>query len=169
MDEICFTSTRFEPEASEFDSLAHAMAKAFGYTADLTIDRQLAELLRLRIAQVDPCSYCLILHHRAARDTGIHPDKIAHLGSWRESTAFSAHEAAALAYAEALTTFDHADFGRHHKRLRQLFTANEVAEIAAVVINMNVWTRWKLAQGSVPVLPRTDASPGAGSTTGPAA
>ncbi len=29
--------------------------------------------------------------------------------------------------------------------------AKEIAEIAAIVINMNVWTRLKLAQGETPV------------------
>ncbi len=28
----------------------------------------------------------------------------------------------------------------------------EIAEIAAIVINMNVWTRLKLAQGATPVI-----------------
>jgi AhpD family alkylhydroperoxidase len=166
VDDIRFISTRFEPETSEFDLLAHTMANTFGYTAELTIDRQLAELLRLRVAQLTPCSYCLVLHHRAARDTGIHADKIAHLASWRESTMFSVEECAALAYTEALTVFDHTEFDRHHKGLRRMFDADEVAEIAALVINMNVWTRWKLAQGSVPVLPGTDTSPLAAGTTG---
>jgi hypothetical protein len=32
------------------------------------------------------------------------------------------------------------------------FSATEIAEIAAIVINMNLWTRLKLAQGATPVL-----------------
>ena len=39
-----------------------------------------------------------------------------------------------------------------HEELRLHFTEREVAEIAAVVINMNVWTRLKLAQGATPSL-----------------
>jgi hypothetical protein len=31
------------------------------------------------------------------------------------------------------------------------FSGAEIAEIAAIVINMNVWTRLKLAQGATPV------------------
>jgi hypothetical protein len=31
------------------------------------------------------------------------------------------------------------------------FNEVEIAEIAAVIINMNVWTRLKLAQGATPV------------------
>jgi hypothetical protein len=39
-----------------------------------------------------------------------------------------------------------------HQGLTVFFDEREIAEIAAVVINMNVWTRLKLAQGSVPVV-----------------
>lgn len=65
---------------------------------------------------------------------------------------FAEDEIAALAYTEALTVFDLSAFAEHHERLARFFDEKSVAEIAAVVINMNVWTRLKLAQGAVPVL-----------------
>src|SRR5262249_59849133 len=61
-------------DASENDALigmARMGADAFGYTADLRIDRQLAQLLRLRVSQLNNCTYCLNLHYRAAREAGI--------------------------------------------------------------------------------------------------
>ena len=36
-------------------------------------------------------------------------------------------------------------------RMTELFDERDIAEVAAVVINMNLWTRWKLAQGATPV------------------
>lgn len=152
MSDVSFQNTRFDPDVIEFHAIAQQMARSVGYTATLSIDRRLAELLRLRVAQLDPCSYCLILHTDAARDVRIHPAKVAHLSSWRESTMFTAEERAALAYAEALTTFDHTVFAERHEGLREFFDEKAIAEIAAVIINMNVWTRLKLAQGAVPVL-----------------
>ena len=56
--------------------LARMGADAFGYTAELRIDRRLAELLRLRVSQINNCSYCLDLHYQAARDAGIPRAKI---------------------------------------------------------------------------------------------
>ncbi|MFC5206783.1 carboxymuconolactone decarboxylase family protein [Pseudonocardia sulfidoxydans] len=134
-----------------FHAIAKDMAAAVGYTAELSVERGLAQLLRLRVAQLNPCSYCLILHTDAARDAGLSAAKIAHLPSWRESTMFSDAEAAALAYTEALTVFDQAAFPAHHDALTRFFDETAIAEIAAVVINMNLWTRLKLAQGAVPV------------------
>ena len=86
----------------------------------------------------------------AARKVGA--AMVAHLASWRQSTMFSGSEALALAYCEALTRYEHEHFDEMHQGLTVFFDEREIAEIAAVVINMNVWTRLKLAQGSVPVV-----------------
>ena len=55
-------------DASENEALigmARMGADAFGYTADLRIDRGLAQLLRLRVSQLNNCTYCLNLHYEA--------------------------------------------------------------------------------------------------------
>lgn len=152
MNEVRFVNTRFDPDVIGFHSIAQQMAAAVGYKSTLSVDAALAQLLRLRVAQLNPCSYCLILHTATALDAGLHPAKVAHLASWRESTMFPEDERAALAYAEALTHFDQSAFAQQHEQLARFFDEKAVAEIAAVVINMTVWTRLKLAQGAVPVL-----------------
>lgn len=150
MSDVTYTNLRFDPDLTSFHSIARQMADAFGYTAELTIDGQLAELVRLRVAQLTPCSYCLILHTKTALEKGFNPDKIAHLASWRQSDMFTASEQAALAYCEGLTDYDLAGFPALHSALINHFNATQIAELAAVVINMNVWTRLKLAQGATP-------------------
>lgn len=149
--DVTFEDIRFHPDDSALYPLALAMAARFGYTAELILDRQLAELLRLRVAQLNPCAYCLILHTRVAHDIGIPPFLIAHLAAWQDSASFTPRDKAALAYCESLTLYDTAVFASRHEELTRHFSPAEIAEIAAVVINMAVWTRLKLAQGSVPV------------------
>ena len=151
LENVSFRNTRFNPEQTGLDRLAAEMAAAFGYSAELAVDPQLLQLLRLRVAQLNPCSYCLILHSEVAIKIGISSIDVAHLPSWRESTMFSVKERAALEYCEALTVFNQERFAAAHDKLRAHFTERDVAEIAAVIINMNVWTRLKLAQGAVPV------------------
>ena len=148
---VRFEDTRFDPDLSPLHAVAKEMAALFGYTATLSLAPRLAQLLRLRVAQLNPCSYCLILHTRVAHDIGVAPEVVANLASWRESALFTTAEGAALAYCEALTRFDDVRFPELHDSLRSHFDEAEVAEIAAVVINMNVWTRLKLAQGATPV------------------
>lgn len=151
LEQIDFENVRFDPGLSDFHSLAKQMAARFGFTAKLAIGERLAALLRLRVAQINPCSYCLILHTRVAMEVGIDTAVVAHLASWRQSTMFTGSEALALAYCEALTRYEHERFDEIHSGLTVFFGEREIAEIAAVVINMNLWTRLKLAQGAVPV------------------
>jgi len=150
MDDIVFENTRCDPDLVAFHGIAKQMAKSVGYTAELGIDKQLAQLLRLRVSQMNPCSYCLILHTQAAHDQGISAAKVAHLASWRESTMFTDEEQAALAYCEGLTDYALAGFPALHDSLSTHFDEKQIAEIAALVINMNLWTRLKLAQGATP-------------------
>ncbi len=150
MPEVIFENTRFDPDTTPFLDLAKAMAAAFGYTADLELDPQLAQLVRLRVSQRNNCSYCLILHSMAARDRGIIDAKIDGLGSWWESRLYSDTERAALAYCDALTDGDRDGFQIVHDAVAAHLSGRGIAELAAIVINMNLWTRLKLAQGATP-------------------
>lgn len=38
MNDVVFEDRRFDPDITPFHDLAKAMAKAFGYTADLEVD-----------------------------------------------------------------------------------------------------------------------------------
>ena len=146
-------------DASENESLigmARMGADAFGYTADLRIDRQLAQLLRLRVSQLNNCTYCLSLHYEAAREAGIPRAKIDTLSAWWETELHSEAEQAALRYTEALTRAADTDadraFQRLHEALADNFSPEEMLDIVGVVVNMNVWTRIKLAEGAMPGL-----------------
>lgn len=152
MNNVEYINTRFDPDLVEFHGIAKQMAKSVGYTADLEINGHLAQLLRLRVAQINACSYCLILHTQAALDQGISAAIVAHLASWQESTMFTAEEQAALAYCEGLTIYKLSGFSELHQALSVHFEEKQIAEIAALVINMNLWTRLKLAQGATPAI-----------------
>ena len=150
MEEVKFRNKRFDPALTPFLDLANQMAKAFGYTANLAIDQNLAQLLRLRVAQRNECAYCTILHAKTAREIGIHPAKVDTISAWWHSELFTDMERAALQYCDALTDGKSNNFQYFHDELKAYFLEEEIAEIAAIVINMNVWTRLKLAQGEVP-------------------
>jgi AhpD family alkylhydroperoxidase len=156
-DDVEITNHRADATQNEsLIGLARMGADAFGYTAELHIDRGLAQLLRLRVSQLNSCSYCLNLHTEAARDAGIPRAKIDTLTAWWETDLYSEAEQAALRYAEALTRAADTDAGqafqRFHDGLAKHFDAEKILEIIGVVVNMNVWTRLKLAEGAKPGL-----------------
>src|ERR671919_3106593 len=154
-DDVQVASRRIDAsENAALIGMARMGADAFGYTADLRIDRHLAQLLRLRVSQLNNCSYCLNLHYEAAREAGIPGAKIDTLTAWWETELHSEAEQAALRYTEALTraadTARDAESQRFHDALAEHFSTEEILEIVAVVVNMNVWTRIKLAEGAMP-------------------
>ena len=119
----------------------------FGYTADLELDVDLAQLLRLRVAQKTIVPTAL---SSTPRPREINQPKIDGLGSWWESSLYTGPERAALAYCDALNEGDQPGFQAKHDVLAEHFSDRSIAVIAAIVINMNVWTRLKLAQGATP-------------------
>ena len=154
-DDVRVNKRRLDANENEaLIGIARMGADAFGYTAALRIDRQLAELLRLRVSQLTNCTYCLSLHYEAAREAGIPQAKVDTLTAWWETELYSEAEQAALRYAEALTraadTDQDAAFQRFHAALAANFSREEILEIVGVVVNMNVWTRIKLAEGAMP-------------------
>ena len=154
-DNVHVANRRFDATENEaLIGMARAGADAFGYTANLRIDRDLAQLLRLRVSQLNNCTYCLNLHYQAARQAGIPRAKIDTLTAWWETELHSEAERAALRYTEALTRAGDTDrgagFQRFHDALVEHFGPEETLEIVGVVVNMNVWTRLKLAEGAMP-------------------
>lgn len=137
--------------------LARLGADSFGYKADLSVDRQLAQLLRLRVSQINNCTYCLNLHYTAARDLGTPRAKIDTLTAWWETDLYTPAEQAALQYTEALTrvadTTNREAFQAAHDGLDEHFSKQQILDIMGVVINMNIWTRLKLAEGAQPTMP----------------
>jgi len=152
MQNVEFINSRFNPDVTPFHDLAKQMAKAVGYTADLKTDKHLAQLLRLRVSQKNECAYCVILHAKTAREIGIHESKVDNISSWYNSELYTEKEKATLAYCDVLSDGVAKDFQSYHDALTKYFDEQEIAEIAAIVINMNVWTRLKLAQGATPIL-----------------
>ena len=154
-DDVEIANRRLDASANDaLIAMARMGADAFGYKADLRIDRGLAQLLRLRVSQLNNCTYCLNLHHEAAREAGIPRAKIDTLTAWWETELHSEAERAALRYAQALTRVADSDrdgaFQGVHDALAAHFSPEEMLEIVAVVVNMNVWTRIKLAEGAMP-------------------
>jgi AhpD family alkylhydroperoxidase len=150
MKEIEFINKRFNPDLIEFHDIAKQMAKAVGYSANLSIEKELAQLLRLRVAQLNECAYCIILHTKKAREIGIEPSKVDNISSWYNSELFSKKEIVALEYCDELNKGVSKNFQIYHDNLSIYFNEKEIAQIAAIIINMNVWTRLKLAQGATP-------------------
>lgn len=119
---------------------ASAYSAAIAEEAErLGLTLQEAELIKVRVSQLNACAFCLDLHSREARGAGIVQQRLDLLPAWRESALYSERERAVLAVAEAATRLPlseelKADLsGAQHTLGDESFVA---AEWVALTINM---------------------------------
>ena len=77
---------------------------AMGKTADeFGVDKEIVELAKLRVSQINNCAFCLQIHLNVSRKLGVAQEKLDLVATWHEAGIFSDRECAALAWAESLT------------------------------------------------------------------
>lgn len=105
------------------------------------LDPALAELLQIRVAQINRCAYCIGYHTRDARKAGETEQRIYQLSAWHESRLYTERERAALALAEAITLLPHGISEQVHAEAARHFTEPELAAVIAVTCTANAWNR----------------------------
>lgn len=106
------------------------------------IPHTLAELVKLRISQINGCAFCIHMHSTDLRRHGESEMRLYMLNAWRESTLYSARERAALGWAEALTHV--AETGApeaDYAALAAEFTPEEQSYLTLSIGMINLWNR----------------------------
>ena len=89
--------------ASPYGASTIAGGKGERQPSQNELDGALLELVYLRVSQINGCAFCLEMHSKALRKSGVAQTKLDALAGWRVSGHFSAAEQAALAWAESVT------------------------------------------------------------------
>jgi AhpD family alkylhydroperoxidase len=84
------------------DALQHLLKLAEA-TKKIGVSPTTADLIHLRVAQINGCSYCVDMHARDLKKAGETDERLFALAAWREAPYFTEAERAALALAEAAT------------------------------------------------------------------
>src|SRR5690349_7020010 len=108
---------------------------ALGKAVDASgLEKDLTELVKLRVSQINGCAFCLQLHLGIARKLGMHPPELDLVVAWRDADIYSPRERAALAWAEILTESDHgAASDAAFENLQQEFSQEEIAFLTAAI------------------------------------
>lgn len=108
--------------------------------AELTV--QLAELVKIRVSQINGCAFCLRMHTRDALAAGESTDRLAVLPAWWESQYFTEQEQAALTLAERVTRIsDEHTAAPNPVDIQAALTAQQIAAVTWLVVVMNGWNR----------------------------
>src|SRR5690625_2437020 len=70
------------------------------YVGKSVIDKKLAELIKLRVSQINGCSYCINMHTKATRKLKVPIEQLDQLKAWNETEIYSPKEKVALQLAE---------------------------------------------------------------------
>src|SRR5699024_4291819 len=59
------------------------------YVKKSPINKELAELIKLRVSQINGCSYCINMHTKAAEKLKVPKEQIDQLKTWNETKVYS--------------------------------------------------------------------------------
>lgn len=106
------------------------------------LERQLLELMRLRVSQKNGCAYCVDMHHKELKKLGESELRLSSLCVWEETPYFSEKERAVLAFADALTGLKRTPFPDEvYNPLLSYFSKEEISVLTLAVTQINTWNR----------------------------
>lgn len=116
----------------------HAMQHFARTVRPLSIKPIQAELLKIRVSQINGCAYCLDMHVSAARRLGESQQRLDIIAAWRTTNLFTPEEKAILGKAEQLTLLDrNPPEGKFNYHL----SADQEKEIVMITTVINAWNR----------------------------
>lgn len=101
---------------------------------------RLAELVFLRISQINGCAYCMDMHWHVLLKEGVEPRHLNAVAGWREAPFFSDRDRAALRWAEIITATPHSDASdEEYAKLQAVFSETEISDLSFAIAVINAW------------------------------
>ncbi|MFW0756911.1 carboxymuconolactone decarboxylase family protein [Pseudomonas sp. H11T01] len=111
-------------------------------TFGLSIEKPLLELIKIRVSQLNQCSFCTDMHAIEARRQGETERRLYAISVWRDSPFFNAREKAALAWSESVTMLPTSNVPDElYTAVRSEFSEREMVDLTVAVATINCWNR----------------------------
>lgn len=124
----------------------HALINLSKTVSQGAIGERLAELVNLRVSQVNGCGVCVDMHWRFLLEAGADPRHLNAVAGWREAPFFSDRERAALGWADAVNGLPQRDdTDAAYRELQQHFNETEIAELSYGIAAIRGWNVLNLA------------------------
>ncbi len=116
------------------------------------IEAEIVHLLKVRVSQVNGCSFCIDMHTVDARADGVTERRLYLLQGWQHAAGiYSEREQAALEFAEAITRLEQSGVGDAvYDRVRAAFSEDQVGHLIFIATTMNAWNRIAVSARLVP-------------------
>ncbi|WP_137122339.1 carboxymuconolactone decarboxylase family protein [Segeticoccus rhizosphaerae] len=137
--------------AEKFPKGVAALTRLEQELAKTSLEPALAELVRIRVSEINGCGFCLAMHHRDARARGESLTRLDTVAGWREAPFYTERERAALEWAETLTLLSERGApDTAYDAVAALFSQEEVAALTFAIVAINSWNRLAVGLGSDP-------------------
>ncbi|SDE80248.1 alkylhydroperoxidase AhpD family core domain-containing protein [Mucilaginibacter pineti] len=138
-----------EQRINFFEKGQNAMKALYGiggYLAKSPVEQPLLNLIYFRVSQINGCAYCLDMHSKDLRAKGETEQRLYMLDAWREATAYTARERAALAWAEAVTKITNGNVpDEAYTEVQSQFTDQELIDLTLAITTINTYNRFNIA------------------------
>lgn len=112
------------------------------YLSNTGLDPIQKELIKIRVSQINGCSYCLNKHTQEARNLGETEQRLYLLCVWKEVDLFTEEEKAILALTEQITLISVDGVTDDvYEKVIGLFGEEKTAQLIMMIITFNAWTR----------------------------
>ncbi|WP_415887789.1 carboxymuconolactone decarboxylase family protein [Neptuniibacter sp. QD37_6] len=116
------------------------------YLAGSSLSLKLQALVRLRVSQINRCSYCQALHSQEAQNNGVTDLELTALAYWKGTELFDPKERAVLAMAEAMTKLTEEGVSNEiYNDVASVLLDEEIAQLIVLVATINAWNRIGIA------------------------
>lgn len=137
----------------EIEPEGYKVMQAFEkYLGTTSLSKTHKELIKIRAAQINGCSYCVDLHTKDARKYGEKEQRIYALTCWRETPFFTEEEQAILALTEEVTLIHNRLSDATYNNAIKVLGEKYTAQVLMAIIAINGWTRIGVATNMAPAL-----------------
>ena len=117
--------------------------------ANNTIDKELQELIKIRVSQINGCAFCLNMHTDDARKIGVDEKRIYLLNAWNDTDIYSDKEKAALELAESITLISERKVpDTLYDKVRAYYSEEEDTDLIFIIGQINTWNRISISMGN---------------------
>lgn len=112
------------------------------YLAAGSLKKIHAELIKIRVSQINGCSYCMDKHIQDALKLGEDARRLFVLSTWKDTPFFSKEEQAILALTEEMTLISqHGVSDEVYDTAIEVLGQQYTTEVMMAIISMNSWNR----------------------------
>ena len=117
--------------------------------ANNTIDKELQELIKIRVSQINGCAFCLNMHIDDARKIGVDEKRIYLLNAWDDTDIYNDKEKAALELAESVTLISERKVpDTLYDKVRAYYSEEEYTDLIFIIGQINTWNRISISMGN---------------------